>query len=65
MRNFSPQKKLTTINNLVKEGVLEKCETQKKQLLSIFLREGKDGGYRFILNLKYLNEIYDIRISFY
>ena len=44
------------INKILKKGVITKYQKEQDDFTSIFTREKKDGTFRIILNLKYLNE---------
>ena len=45
------------IDGLVKQGVIEKVQHEKGEIISnIFIRPKQDGSFRLILNLKKLNE---------
>ena len=43
---------------LLKKGVITKCQKEQDDFIStVFTRENRDGTFRIILNLKYLNEL--------
>ena len=45
------------IQNLLKKKVIVKCDHEEREIISLtFLKEQPDGSFRFILNLKKLNE---------
>ena len=45
------------IQNLLKKKVIVKCDHEEQEIISLtFLKEQPDGSFRFILNLKKLNE---------
>ena len=50
------------INKLLKKGVINKCQKEEDDFIStVFTREKKDGAFRTILNLKYLNEFVEYK----
>ena len=50
------------INKLLKKGVITKCQKEEDDFIStVFVREKKDGTFRTILNLKYLNEFVEYK----
>ena len=50
------------INKLLKKGVITKCQKEEDDFIStVFIREKKDGTFRTILNLKYLNEFVEYK----
>ena len=50
------------INKLLKKGVITKCQKGEDDFIStVFIREKKDGTFRAILNLKYLNEFVEYK----
>ena len=44
------------IYKLLKKGVITKCEKEHDGFISTVFTKEKDGTFRIILNLKYLNE---------
>ena len=52
---------LEEIERLIKKKVIERCQHERDEYISpsTFVTERADGGYRFILNLKKLNEEID------
>ena len=52
---------ICTVDGLVKQGVIEKVQHEKGEIISnIFIRPKRDGSFRLILNLKKLNEHIEI-----
>ena len=50
------------IHKLLKKGVITKCQKEEDDFIStVFIREKKDGTFRTILNLKYLNEFVEYK----
>ena len=50
------------INKLLKKGVITKCQNEQDNFIStVFTRKKKDGTFRTILNIKYLNEFVEYR----
>ena len=50
------------IGKLLKKGVITKCQKEEDDFIStVFIREKKDGTFRTILNLKYLNEFVEYK----
>ena len=50
------------INKLLKKGVITKCQKEEGDFIfNVFTRDKKDGTFRTILNLKYLNEFVEYK----
>ena len=50
------------INKLLKKGVNTKCQKEEGDFIfNVFTRDKKDGTFRTILNLKYLNEFVEYK----
>ena len=50
------------INKLLTKGVITICQKEEDDFIStVFIREKKDGTFRTILNLKYLNEFVEYK----
>ena len=50
------------IDKLLKKGVITKCQKEEDNFIStVFIREKKDGTFRTIFNLKYLNEFVEYK----
>ena len=52
---------LNALISFLREGVITKCEKEQNDFIpTVSTREKKDGTFRTILNLKYVNELQNI-----